>query len=238
MPKDLKHHQLIVGLLITILILSLIAVALIVNIISKGPKNAIVDICGEEVTTAVQQRANELTAACASQLAIAKNENAAPLAVAPSALHPGFSYPATWSASGTEIIGEPEADTLFLFRMDLGPGPLITYTPSEETNIPINIQTFRTSSLDLGGAISYEAYLYKEYEGIQDLVITSEKKGKGILYSISGAYVEGIASGPFESIQYVTDAHVSALYFGPGMWEEQRSGWEMIKSTLDFSMIE
>ncbi len=238
MTKQSKSaHGLILGLLFLVLIASLGALAMVFMMQRDQPSEA-------EVSALCAQRAASSAVTAVQSIARACDNDASTVAlktVAPSATNPGFGYPENWSAfSQDQIVNDSFTNTTYLNNSlihfcDGCDGPIFPVTIVSEK---INLATINAGQ----PATSFEDFVtnnyYKEPGLYRDVVMTKTTVGAGTLFTFTG-YEDGMFSGNFETLIYAgQESWVRVTYFDQDPGETiTNQGWEIIKPSLDFSLI-
>lgn len=237
MAKQAKSvHGLILGLLFTILVASLGVLTLVFLMDKDEPSESeLVAMCARQAAASAATATQSITNACDDDEDTVELES-----FAPSPSWPGFSYPADWSAMSKDDDASGQlANTVYLneeiiyFCMGCD-GPLLPIT--------MVTQEIKLTTIDNGGPVaSFDAFATKYYQEptiYTDLETSKTTVGTGTLYTYKG-HQDALHAGDFETLIYQgTEKWVRVTYVDVDSTEtETNEAWEVVKESLDFSLI-
>lgn len=236
MPPPKHNPSILLGLLVTVLCLSIGAIGLIVLFNTNRPSaEALAEACQSQVGAAISLEYGKVIDECKKA---EDAQKAAVLTLPSTESYPGFSYPPTWTA-----VGRMHYDgTSQLQIVNVAPG-FINYC--QDCDGPLTPVTVVTSPLDtaaIAKAGSFDDYVKSLYASEVYTDVTFEKTTiKDHEVTIVKGKVDGLISGVFEDVifkglsSYVRASYVEDISVKDT--SEIRTGWSIIKPSLDFSKI-
>lgn len=220
----------ILGTLISTLILSMAAIALIILFNQNRPSTEeLAAACKSEVGDAISAEYDKVAEACKAEAT-----NTVPSAIN----HPGFDYPASWTAVGNDRIeGATPGNTIHVT-----PGFLNYCEGCDGPYIPVILDTYQDSNYATFTSLrEYVAHFYGDAEFYSNLAFNEEKLAGKDVVVVTG-HSTGLFDQDFEHIYFASTKYIASVKLGVNSEvtnkKEIQDGWTVIKSSLDFSKVE
>lgn len=242
MPKPQKSpsknpHGLLLSLLFLVLVASLGVLTLVFMMKREQlSENEVISLCAQRAAASAATATQSIANACDDD-----NETVSLMSVAAANEVPGFSYPETWSAVHQDTYVGPDLRHTFYLNNGLilfceacdGPAFPITMTSEK-----INLATLDSGSPVVSFADFANNRYYSDPNIYTNVIKSSAAEGTGTRYTYTG-YEDGLFSGNFETIVYEgAEYWVRVTYFDQDPAEtETNNAWELVKESLDFSLV-
>ncbi|MCR4312468.1 MAG: hypothetical protein NUV56_04250 [Candidatus Uhrbacteria bacterium] len=243
-PTHSKIHTWIIILLTWIAVLSLATLAMLIA--KNGKKSATADelatACQNAVVSGIMQNTDELADTCLTALNEGKAEGETePESVQPTSSMAGFDYPYDWTAF---MLDTSNADRL-QFTLFLDPGFVSVCDGCDGPNVPIVAHSEVKDPAVITAHTSYGNYWKKIYSEagagntLTNVSVSEETTSNGTMYTFTGRSDGMWGPSDFETIYFEGTKSVATIsYSVPDDGEEHDDAWELIKNSLDFSLIE
>lgn len=218
----------ILGTLISTLILSMAAIALIILFNQNRPTSEeLATACQSEVGAAISSEYDKVIKACEEAQENAVNT------IQGSARHPGFSYPSSWTAVGNFS----RTNTELSQTIHITPGFLNYCEACDGPYIPVLITSFPKTSISVTDIASLKTYIDTQYKDDfhTNVQVTDSKIGNADVVIVTG-HLSGMYEIDFEHVYYL--GSTSVVRIDADASNEYKNGWSVIKSSLDFSDVE
>lgn len=224
---DAARHKLLTWiaiLLVWFIVLAIVAIGYVLYGRSSTPVAADCAAQNAQIT--------DLTARCSE--AAAASSAATTKSVAGNGIHPGFSYPSSWS-----VYGVPNQNLSYTVKAS--PDAILECDGCDGVFSPVVITTAPRDEVLLKKFVSFEAYansLYADTNIFTNIKIVAIP-GFGIeAFSVTG-HEKGMGEADIEEIRVLTAKNtVTVRYSTFDGNADIAAGWKTIKDSLDFSKIE
>ncbi len=228
-----RGPAILLGILITMLCLSLGAIALIVVFNANRPTTEqLTAACKDQVGGAISAEYKKVTDQCKidAEEAQKNSENV----VVPDVNHPGFRYPSSWTA-----VGSANPFPNIVYRIDLSRAFLQYCEGCDGPYVPIQMMTTaKAATPAFAKAATPKAYIESLYAADQDaksVVITEEKVNSATVIRAKGQ-ATGLYDYTFDRLYYFGAKFIVEV--DGDQSPDYKAGWDKVLSTIDFTKIE
>lgn len=234
-----KIHTWIIVLLGWIVVLSLATLVLTFGKNDGASADDVSTACQDAVNSSIVENATAIADSCLAALEEGKPEgNDEPESVSASSTMVGFEYPSDWTAAMRDTTYESRQS----FTTHLDPGFIFFCDGCDGPMVPITIRTEAKDPAVAANFGSYKGYwqqIYAESTSYPSVTNSETVMSNGTLYTFSGR-ANGLG-GPadFEALHFEGATWVATVFFDEfDDGDEYDDAWELVKNSLDFSLIQ